>query len=309
MTPDDHTNKEFYIDVGNGHRLYVHDWGNPKGLPIIFLHGGPGAMVRDGAKMFFDPAVHHVVFFDQRGCGKSLPYGSLKHNTTADMVEDITKIADEVKFKQFVIAGGSWGACLGLVYGIKNPKRVKAMVLRGIFTGSQKEIDYFDKGEFATFFPDVWERYLDTVPKSHQKSPTKYHFEKALGKDEKAARESACAYENLEGALLTLDDRFIPSSPNDPTFDSSSVKLEIYYLTNRCFLPDNYIFDNAAKLTMPIWMVQGRYDMVCPPSTAYKLNQQLPKGQLILTVGGHRATEHENWSVIRTILLQLAEKV
>ena len=151
MTPDDHTNKEFYIDVGNGHRLYVHDWGNPKGLPIIFLHGGPGAMVRDGAKMFFDPAVHHVVFFDQRGCGKSLPYGSLKHNTTADMVEDVTKIADEVKFKQFVIAGGSWGACLGLVYGIKNPKRVKAMVLRGIFTGSQKEIGV-DFGFFDLVF-------------------------------------------------------------------------------------------------------------------------------------------------------------
>src|SRR5687767_6064651 len=112
MTPDAYTNKEFFIEVGGGHQLYVCDWGNPKGLPIIFLHGGPGGESKDGYKQSFDPTKHHVIFFDQRGCGKSLPYGSLKHNTTADLIQDINKIADQVKFKQFVLTGGSWGSCL-----------------------------------------------------------------------------------------------------------------------------------------------------------------------------------------------------
>ena len=308
MTPDKYTNKEFFIEVGDGHQLYVYDWGNPKGLPVIFLHGGPGSEIKDGYKRIFDPSRHHVIFFDQRGCGKSLPAGSLKHNTTADLVEDITKIADQVKFKQFVLQGGSWGSCLALAYAIKYPKRVKALVIRGIFTGSQQEIDYFDKGEFATYFPDVWERYLGTAPKSHHDSPTKYHYERILGKDDKAMRESACAYENLEGALLSLDDRFVPRSPNDPTYDPNGIRLEVHYLANGCFMPDNYIFDNARKLTMPVWIVQGRYDMVCPPTTAYKLYKKLPNGRLIWTVGGHRGSERETENVTHTILLQLSEK-
>jgi proline iminopeptidase len=307
MTPDQHTNKEFFIEVGHGHQLYVYDWGNPKGLPIIFLHGGPGSEIKDPYKMSFDPEKHHVVFFDQRGCGKSLPYGSLKHNTTADMIEDISKIADQVKFKQFVLMGGSWGSCLGLAYALKNSKRIKALVLSGILTGSQSEIDYFDKGEFANYFPDVWERYLATVPKEHRSSPTKYHYKRILGDDDTAARESAVAYENLEGAMIALDDRFMPASAADPTYDPTGMKIETHYLANGCFMPDNHILDNARKLTMPVWIVQGRYDMVCAPVTAYKLHQKLPNSNLIWTIGGHKSSERETQSVIRTILLQLAE--
>ena len=308
MTPDAYTNKEFFIDVGHGHQLYVYDWGNPKGLPVIFLHGGPGSEVRDGYKWNFDAREHHVIFFDQRGCGKSLPYGSLKHNTTADLVEDITRIADQVGFKQFVLQGSSWGSCLALAYGVKHPKRVRAMVLAGIFAGSESEIDYFDKGDFAAYFPEVWERYLATVPKNHQNSPTKYHYERILGKDEQAMRQSACAYQNLEGALLALDDRAAYRSPEDPTYDPTGTRIEVHYLANGCFMPDNYILDNARKLTMPIWLAQGRYDMVCPPVTAHKLHRALPNSHLLWTIGGHRQSEHETQSVMHAILLQLAEK-
>ena len=307
MTPDAYTIKEFFIEVGGGHQLYVYEWGNPKGMPIIFLHGGPGSHVKDKHKSAFDPTRHRVIFFDQRGCGKSLPFGSIEHNTTADMMEDISKIADQVKLKQFTLFGGSWGAFLALVYAVKHPKRVKALTIDGVFTGTQKEIDYFDRGEFRLHFPDVWERYLNTVPKSHQNSPTKYHFKRILGTDEKAVRESACAYQNLEGALLSLDDRFQPSSPDDPTFDPSSVKLEVHYLYNSCFVPDNYILNNAHKLTMPVWMIQGRYDMVCPPIAAYELHKKLPNSQLILTTSNH-LPEHETHNVRRAILLQLTEK-
>lgn len=307
MTPDQYTNREFYIEVGNGHELYVYDWGNPKGLPVIFLHGGPGDSVRDRAKGNFDPNKHHVVFFDQRGCGKSLPTGNLKHNTTADLVEDIEKIATHLKLSSFVLQGNSWGACLAFAYALTYPKRVKAMVLSAIFAGSQEEIDYFDKGSFASHFPEVWQQYLDVTPKNHWKAPTAYHYGRILGEDEKAARESACAYQNLEGALLSLDDRFTPNSPNDPTYDPTGVMIEAHYLANRCFMPDRHILNNAHKLKMPVWMFHGRYDMVCPPITAYELTKKLPQGHLIWAIAGHR-NEHETNSLVRAALLQLAEK-
>ncbi len=308
MTPDHYTNKEFFIEVGHGHQLYVYDWGNKKGLPIIFLHGGPGGAVGDSDKRLFDPTKHRVIFFDQRGCGKSLPYGSLKHNTTQDLVEDITKIADQLKLKQFVLEGSSWGSNLALAYAVKYPKRVKSMVLSGILTGTQQEIDHIDKGGFATHFPEVWDQYLTTVPKSHRHNPTKYHQDRILGTEEKALRESACIYQNLQIALLGLDDRARLISSDDPTYDPSDIRLETHYLVNACFLPDNYIISNARKLTMPIWLVQGRYDMICPPTTAYQLHQKLPRSQLIWTIGGHKPSDRETHTVLRTILLQLAEQ-
>lgn len=306
MTPDQYTNKEFFIDVGDGHQLYVHDWGNPKGLPVVCLHGGPGNSVNDKFKGNFDPAVHRVIFFDQRGCGKSLPYGSLEHNTTADLVEDIEKIAKHLKLTNFAIQGGSWGSCLALAYALKYPKRVRALVLFGVFTGSQEEIDYIEHGRFASHFPEVWQRYLEATPKEYRHAPSDYHFKRILGDDEAAARKSACAYQNMEGALIKLDDRFTPSTPDDPAFDPTSTKIEVHYIANRCFMPDNYVMDNAHKLTMPIWIAQGRYDMVCPPMSAYKLQQKLPHARLFWTIDNH-LPGHETIGMMRAILLQLPE--
>lgn len=303
MTPDEHTIKEQYVEVGDGHELYVYEWGNPNGLPIIHLHGGPGSNANDGHKSTYDPLTQHVIFFDQRGCGKSLPYGSLEHNTTQDMVEDIEKIAHKLKLTTFVITGGSWGSCLALAYALKYPGRVRAMVLRGIFTGSQAEIDYLDKGRFATHFPDAWDRYMDATPAKYHDDPGRYHAKRILGSDADAAKESAFAYHNLEGAILRLDDRFALGGKDD--FDPTGTKLEVYYMTNRCFMPDRYIMNNARKLTMPIWLIQGRYDFVCPPVTAYELNEKLPNSRLIWTTAGH-GNDRANYDINRALLLQLS---
>ena len=305
MTPDEHTIREFYIEVGDGHELYVQDWGNKKAKhPVVFLHGGPGNGTKDSHKNQFDPKRHHVVFFDQRGSGKSLPNGSLEHNTTEHLIRDINTITAQLKISSFILVGGSWGSCLALAYAVKHPQKVQAMVLNGIFTGSQAEIDYLDKGEFRTWFPEVWERYLTATPKEHHDSPTPFHYKRILGKNEDEARTSACAYSNMEGALLSLDDRFQPNSPTNPEFDPASSKIEVHYLANHCFMPDRHIFDNARKLTMPIWLVQGRYDMICPPASAYELCQKLPTSQLIWTVGGHRSNERETQTAVHSLLLQ-----
>jgi proline iminopeptidase len=303
MTPDKFTISEKFLDVSDGHQLYVYEWGNPKATTkIICLHGGPGGGIKDRHKGSFDPEIHHVIFFDQRGCGKSLPSGSREHNTTQKLIEDITKIADTYGFEQFVVRGNSWGSCLALAYALAEPKRVKALVIGGVFTGNKSEIDWLDKGGFKVTFPDVWQTYLDATPKNHQDNPTEYHTKRALGEDPIAAKESAYTYDCLEGAIMSLDDTFTPD--DFEKYDPAGMQIEMYYLHNGCFMPDRYILDNAHKLTMPIYIVQGRYDTVCPPVTAYELSHKAPNTKLIWTIANHRG-EHEDNNLFRTILASL----
>lgn len=299
MTPDEFTILETFIDVGNDHQLYLQDWGNAKAkTPIVFLHGGPGSGVNNKHRRRFNPYEQRVIFFDQRGCGKSVPYGSLAHNTTADLVDDIELIARHLGLQKFVITGGSWGSTLALAYALKYPERIIAMTLAGIFTGSQAEIDYMDKGGYRVFFPDKWDQYLSATPKSHQNNPTKYHFDRILSDDINALRSSAYIYSNLEGSLMSLDDRFTPEEAQD--FDAIPTRIEVHYMANQCFMPDRYILDNAHKLTMPIWLVQGRYDVVCPPQTAYELHKKISNSTLIWTMAGH-GNDRSNYDVMRTI--------
>lgn len=303
MTPDNYTVQELFLEVGNGHRLYIQEWGNSDAQqPVIYLHGGPGAGCKDKQKGLFDPATQHVIFFDQRGCGNSLPYGGLAHNTTEDLMSDINKIADHFSFDTFVITGGSWGSCLALAYAIKYPKRVRAMALRGIFTGAQAEINYLDQGGFRTTFPEVWERFVADTPKQHRKNPAAYHHARMQSGDPDAARRSACAYSNMEGALLKLDDRFTPVMPDDPHFDPIPAIIESHFLAKGCFLPDRFIYEHTSQLTMPIWLVQGRYDMICPPDAAYTLHRLIPSSQLSFAIAGHSGGEHEIENLLRIIL-------
>lgn len=304
MTPDQYTIQELFIDAGNGHQLYVHQWGNPKATPIFNLHGGPGDGSKDSHKKYFDPTQHHVIFFDQRGCGRSIPYGSLEHSTTQDLVSDIQKIADKLQLNNFVVTGASWGACLALAYAIEHPERVKALLLRGIFTGSHDEIEWLGQGRFKTFYPDVWEKYLQTVPKTHRKNPTSWHYKQALEGSEEAMRTSCHAYGSLAGAILSLDDRFTPYELGDD-YNPYPARTEIHYMANNCFMPDKHILSSAHKLTMPVWIVQGRYDMICPPDTAYQLHKATPNSKLIWTIAGHSGGDRETNSVIRALLLHV----
>jgi len=302
MTPDIQTNSESFLNVGNGHELYIHDWGNPKAKnTFVFLHGGPGSSSQDRHKRLFDPQQHRVIFFDQRGCGRSLPYGSLKRNTTQELIKDIEKISLHLKLKKFILFGGSWGSCLALTYALARPEKVTAMILNGIFTGTQAEMDWIAQGKFQTFFPEIWEALLQQTPARYRSSPTTYHLERILGTNEAHAKQSAYVFNNTEAALLNLDDRFAPEAFD--TFDPTPTKIEAHYLSNVCFLPAGYILKNAHKIKSPVWLVQGRYDMVCPPTTAYELHNKLPDSRLIWVSSGHKA-ERESWNVQRTILAQ-----
>ncbi|HUC89610.1 MAG TPA: alpha/beta fold hydrolase [Patescibacteria group bacterium] len=304
MTPDSNTNQEVFIEVGDGHQLYAQDWGfKDAKTPIINFHGGPGGGTNNGHKVIFDPSKHRVIFFDQRGSGRSLPYGSLQNNTTDDLVEDINKIADHFKLDKFVLCGGSWGSALPLVYAIKHPKRVHSMVLRSIFTGSKFETEWFEQGIFSSHYPEVWERLLERTPKAHHANPAAYHYDKIKNGSAVEMLESALAVEETEGRLIRIDDRFKPLDPAN--FDPNAVTIFVHYASNNWFMPEDFILNNAHKLTMPIQMVHGRYDMDCPPITAYKLDQKMPNSQLTWVISGHRA-EHEMETAMRLILQNIS---
>ena len=291
------------LDVGDGHHLYVQEWGNAKAATtVIVLHGGPGSQFKDKHKSPFDPAIQHVIFFDQRGCGRSTPYGSLTNNTTDKLIEDISKVADMFNLQTFVLHGSSWGSALSLAYALAHPERVKALVIGGIFTGSKKEINWLDAGKFKTFFPDVWQTYLDRTPSEHHDNPSAYHFDKVVNGTPKEQKLSSYAYECLEAAVIQLNDRFTPS--DFETYDPAGMRIEMHYMANGCFMPDRHILKNAHKLPMPVHIVQGRYDMVCPPHTAYKLHDSLPNSKLYWTIGGHKH-EHEGDNLFRSILASL----
>ena len=302
MTPDEHTNQELHLDVGGGHELYVCDWGDKHSEHVfMYFHGGPGGRVDDRAKSSFDPKTQRVIFYDQRGCGKSTPYGSLEHNTTPDLVADVVKILDHLKLKQVIAYGRSWGSTVALAFAVAHPARVRAMIVSGIFTGSAREIDWLDNGRFQTHYPDVWEKYLARAPAEHRKNPTAWHYDNILKGDAHQLFNSALAIEEMEHSIMNMDDRTHPIDAE--TFDPTSARLFAHYLSNGCFMADRHILASAPKLHMPVWIVQGRYDMDCPPLTAYELYQALPNAHLTWTLSNHRV-DHESDNALKLIVQQ-----
>lgn len=305
MTPDNFTIKEFNLEVGDGHSIYIQDWGNKKAkTPIIFLHGGPGGNCHDKHKLQFDGKIQRVIFFDQRGTGNSFPKGSLIDNNTQAIVEDIEKIAKYLKLDKFILTGGSWGSCLAFAYAIKYPKRLKAMVLKGIFTGSRDEIKHVDSGGFKDYFPDVWSKYLSQIPKKFHTNPTAYIMNEIKSGDPERIKKSCYTYALLESALLHLDDRF--TDYNYDEFDPEGMKIELHYLDKLCFMPNEYILKNAHKIKTPTWLIQGRYDMVCPPITAHRMHQKMPNSKLIYVTAGHSGTERSIFDTTKSLLLEIA---
>jgi proline iminopeptidase len=303
MTADNHTINELYLDVSHNHTIYVHDWGNKKASTVIIhLHGGPGNGTGDKAKLKFDPEKHHVIFFDQRGSGLSTPLGKTDHNNTDALVEDIELIIEKLNLKNIILVGGSWGSTLALVYAISHPDQIKGLILDGIFLAINEEGDWLNDGGWRTFFPDVWQNYLKSVPKEHQQDPSAYLLKQSASKDPEVRKKAVYAYMDMEGALLKLDEQYSSSSLED--FDETSGLIEMHYQRHDFFLKPGYILKNADKIKAPVIIIQGRFDMVCPPIDAYKLNQALLKSNLIWTINGH-IKQHEAHTIFDMALQQM----
>lgn len=296
------------LSVGDGHKLYVQDWGNQKAkVAILFLHGGPGGGCNDGHKQYFDGNKQRVIFFDQRGAGLSTPKGELQNNTTADLISDIVKILQELDLDKVIVYGRSWGSCLALNFAIRYPQYVTAIVISGVFLGNKTAIEYYDKGQFQSHYPEVWQYFLDQTPGQYQNDPMAYHSSRLLGDKPEKAQESGLVISTVVGATMALDDRARALDPE--TFDIDPIKIERHYVDNNCFMPDNYLLKNAHKITAPVWIIQGRYDMICPPVSAWQLNQALPNSQYISTIAGHAGSDRANFDAIQSVVTTLTSQL
>ena len=286
---------EFNLKVSNLHTIHVEESGNKNGKPVIFLHGGPGGGIEPIYRQYFDPQKWRIIIFDQRGCGKSLPHAELQENTTWDLVGDIEKIRIYLGIEYWVVFGGSWGSTLAMSYAIKHSNRCKGLILRGIFMIRKKEIDWFYQGGASYIYPDAWEKYIDPIPENERHDLVSAYYKKLTSDDNKIRLEAAKAWSNWEASTSKL----FPSNAllhqfNDSKVAEAFARIECHYFINKGFFEsDSWILDNSSVISnIPSVIIQGRYDVVCPPISAWELHKKLPNSDFyFIQDAGHSMTE------------------
>jgi proline iminopeptidase len=282
------------LSHGLCHQVYVEECGNPDGIPVVFLHGGPGSGCRPSHRCYFDPEVYRIILFDQRGCGRSLPHGELENNNTAFLIADMTVIRQQLNIDRWVVFGGSWGTTLGLCYAQKYPETVLAMVLRGIFLGRQQDIDWvYAEGGVSKLFPDAWHRLVHPLPTAEQASPLNAYFQQLTAPDELQQMAAAKLLQAWESTIVTLrDHEHKPDLSQDPGPLAHS-RIQLHFALDECFIADTPILNNINIIrSIPTIIVQGRYDVVCPTQQAWELHQVWPQARLdIIPMAGHAAGE------------------
>ena len=286
---------EFFLKVSKLHTIFVEESGNPKGKPVIFLHGGPGGGSEPIYRQYFDPKKWRIIIFDQRGCGKSLPHAELEENTTWDLVRDIEMIRQYLKIDSWVVFGGSWGSTLSLSYAIKNPKRCKGLILRGIFMLRKIEIDWFYQEGCSYIFPDEWENYLKIIPGNERSNLVNAYYKRLTSKNKKTRIEAAKAWSTWEARTSKL----IQTKDSLHHFDDEKVaeafaRIECHYFINEGFFKnDGWILENIYKIQhIPNVIIQGRYDVVCPMRSAWDLHKAWNNSNLVIIKdAGHSMLE------------------
>ncbi|MDA8541252.1 prolyl aminopeptidase [Gammaproteobacteria bacterium] len=282
----------------DNHRIYYEQCGNPDGKPAVFLHGGPGGGGSTQVRRFFDPDKYHVVIFDQRGCGRSLPHGCLENNTTWDLVEDIENLKVKLGIKQWLVFGGSWGSTLALAYSQTYPDSVSEMVLRGIFMLRKKELDWFYQYGASNIFPEAWQKFIEPIEHNERDDLMAAYHKIFLSNNEEKKLNAAIAWSRWEGSTSSLSyNPDMANSFSDPKFALAFALIENHYFVNKGFLEhENQLIESGINIIrdIPTVIVQGRYDIVCPISTAWELSQNWPEAELIVAPSsGHTAFELE----------------
>jgi len=281
------------LQVGDGHDLYWEQCGNPEGKPVVFLHGGPGAGCSPDHRCQFDPALYCITLFDQRGCGRSTPHASLDANTTWHLVADMEALRKTLGIERWMVYGGSWGSTLALAYAQTHPERATELVLRGIFTFRQAELDWLYQYGASEIFPDKWEEYLAAIPEAeHEDTAAAYH-RRLTGDDPAAKLAAAKAWSAWEAHTVTLlpDPHLVEAFTSDD-FAVAIARIENHYMINKGWLDEGQLIANAGRLKdIPGVIVQGRYDCCTPPSAAWDLKKAWPEVELNIVHGGHLFSE------------------
>ena len=290
-----------HLKVGNLHQIYYEECGNPDGIPVVFLHGGPGSGCNPTQRRFFDPNHYRIVLLDQRGCGRSAPQGEVTDNTTNDLVDDIEALRKHLNIAKWHVFGGSWGSSLALVYAVKHANTIISLVLRGIFLSRASELAWF-LGDVKHFQPEGWHRLISYLPES-ERGNVLSAFSKRIFSDDAAINIPAAVHWNsYESNMMRLLPGEASTAVTAKTVDEltkenctelARARVQIHYIQNQCFMDGDAILKAATALNaIPTVIVQGRYDMVCPPVTAWELAQAMPHAKLVMVAdAGHSAME------------------
>ena len=284
------------LQVSDLHSLYYEECGQRNGPPAVFLHGGPGGGVIPDSRRYFAPTFYRIVLFDQRGAGKSTPYASVEENTTWDLVEDLERLRRHLGIERWLVFGGSWGSTLALCYAIAHPQRVAGLVLRGVYLGRESENRWLFQEGASWYFPEAWQDYLAPIPPVERGDLIAAYRRRLTDPDPAAHLPAAQAWAGWESAIV----RLIPKAheeKEDPLSNLAIARLENHYIVHGMFYPnDNYILDHASAIRhIPCRIVHGRYDLVCPPRSAWDLHQVYPEAQLTFTPdAGHAGREPGN---------------
>ncbi len=281
------------LDVGDGHTIYVEQCGNPAGLPVVVLHGGPGGGCSPAMRRYFDPKTYRVILFDQRGCGRSRPHASVEANTTWHLVADIEKIRETLHIDTWLVFGGSWGATLSLIYAQTHPDRVMYLVLRGIFLMTKAELRWFYGGGAGNFWPENWRRFVNLVPEDERDDLITAYNKRLFSGDAAQEARFARSWAAWENSLASIhgDGR---SGAGPSQYARAFARLENHYFMNAGFLDeDGQILRDIGRIShIPGTIVQGRFDMICPPISAQRLHEVWPKSKLHIVAGaGHALSE------------------
>lgn len=279
------------LQVSDIHQIYWEESGNPDGIPVIFLHGGPGAGASPACRGFFNPEKYRIVIIDQRGCGRSLPYAETRENTTWDLVADIEKVREMLGIESWLVFGGSWGSTLSLAYAETHPERVRGLILRGIFLCRQIEIDWLSEaGGVSMVYPEQWQHYLATIPPEKHDTLVQAYYELLHSPDPAVHLPAAKAWADWESWLIQFEPKPVDE---DAKASLAIARLENHYFVHQGWLQgDKAILANAHKIRhIPTVIVQGRYDLCTPTRSAWDLKQALPQADLRIIQGGHSSFE------------------
>lgn len=282
------------LAVASPHVLHIEECGNPAGLPVLFVHGGPGSGCEAYHRRFFDPERYRIILFDQRGAGRSTPHAELTDNTTPALVADMEQIREHLGIERWLLFGGSWGSTLSLVYTETFPQRVLGLILRGIFLCRQWEIAWFYQEGASRIFPDYWEDYLKLIPAEEQHDMVSAYYRRLTGEDEVTRMAAAKAWSIWEGRTATLrPSKSVIGHFGDPYTALSLARIECHYFMNNIFLDENQLLRDAYLLRdIPGVIVQGRYDIICPIQSAWELHKAWPQAELkVIDDAGHSASE------------------
>ncbi len=285
---------EHRLAVAPPHVLHLEECGNPDGLPVLFVHGGPGAGCEPWHRQFFDPETYRIILFDQRGAGRSTPHAELAGNTTADLVADMEAIREHLGVDRWLLFGGSWGSTLSLVYAQTHPERVLGLIQRGIFLCRSEEIRWFYQEGASRIFPDHWQDFLRPIPEKERGDLLHAYHRRLTGDDEVARMAAAKAWSLWEGRTATLRPRrSVIDHFADPHTALALARIEAHYFVHDAFLEPDQILRDAPRLAdIPGILVQGRYDLICPMQSAWDLHRAWPRAELqIVPDAGHAASE------------------